>query len=720
MGVLDFIFGNKEDDLESTSTATDPNAPLSLKNVPFFQRPMGSSEDDMLVGFDEAGNQRFRTSFGTEYTVSYNPDQRTTREKIVDTVPVVAEAVKDYAMDPYLPSKEAVKDFAYDATVGTVNELDRIMNSGTATYGDIFGLTLGMGAAPRVINKVVDIAPEGDPEAIAGMFLPAAKLTGGKDLVDKANELKAGGASREDIWSKTGLWQLGDAEEWLTEIPDNKAEVADTIKDAPFPTKTVTKKVRRQVGGAGLSQGEIIQAKTRARMEAINLRRQAENGEVPPQFVESEIARIQAELKALTGNAEIPEYEDVLVTKEVNLPKPKLTRGNPNSTSKLDEVLSHDDFYDAVGAANVTDMDNLPTAEAGRRKDTSANENASGVAYPDNKYNRAYTKNRNKSMISSFKNAGDWITNPRNDRDKIIVERLNAGELTEGQARAQMVLSTMLHETQHWSDSIFKSESGSGFSSSRSPKVKKNAQARFDSMMRSAFKDNDKASGRLSHLLKATPDTAKFDAQSKFDLDNFSDETSLDDVIYGKIEGASSPLAAKILKKYNPAVDGYWNPSDGTQDSIGRIINRFYAYRMANTQIDPAMVESNRSDFITALANTDMLASKKSKDSSYSTKGTDEDLEFRKQKAELILRVLETDEGTNLYKKYMQIVEGRTANLRNLSDMEVYYLEMGEAKSRLVQARRDMTPEELKNTPPWLMLDREEWQLWNEKQYGLK
>jgi hypothetical protein len=683
---------------------------------------MGSSEDDILVGFDEAGNQRFRTSFGTEYTVSYNPDQRTTREKIVDTVPVVAEAVKDYAMDPYLPSKDAIKDFAYDATVGTVNELDRIMNSGTATYGDIFGLTLGVGAAPRVINKVVDIAPEGDPEAIAGMFLPAAKLNGGKDLVDKANELKAGGASREDIWSKTGLWQLGDAEEWLTEIPDNKAEVADTIKDAPFPTKTVTKKIRRQVGGAGLSQGEIIQAKTRARMEAINLRRQAENGEVPPQFVESEIARIQAELKALTGNADIPEYEDVLVTKEVNLPKPKLTRGNSSSTSKLDEVLSHDELFDAIGAANVTDMDDLPTAEAGRRKSSSAKEpGVWGVSYaPDSPGVRQRKKYENKSMISAFSDSGEAIYNPQNATDKIIIDKWKAGDLTKDQARAQMVLSTMLHETQHWSDEIFDSESGSGFGTSRAPRARTKMQAQFDSMMNSAFKDNDKASGRLSHLLKATPDTAKFDAQSKFNLDNFSDETSLDDVIYGKFDGYSSPLAAKILKKYNPAVDGYWNPSDGTQDSIGRIINRFYAYRMANTQIDPAMVESNRTDFINALANTDMLASKKSKDSSYSSKGTDKDLEFRKQKAELLLRVLESDEGMNLYQKYMQIVEGKTANLRNLSNSEIYNLEMGEAKSRLVEARRDMTPEELKNTPPWLMLDREEWKLWNEKQYGLK
>jgi hypothetical protein len=74
----------------------------------------------------------------------------------------------------------------------------------------------------------------------------------------------------------------------------------------------------------------------------------------------------------------------------------------------------------------------------------------------------------------------------------------------------------------------------------------------------------------------------------------------------------------------------------------------------------------------------------------------------------------------DLYNPYMQIVQGKTANIRNLSDREIYALEMGEAKARLVEARRDMTPEELKNTPPWLMLDRDEWKLWNENQYGMK
>ena len=43
MGVLDFIFGNKDDDdLEAASTSTETDKPLTIENVPFFQRPIGA------------------------------------------------------------------------------------------------------------------------------------------------------------------------------------------------------------------------------------------------------------------------------------------------------------------------------------------------------------------------------------------------------------------------------------------------------------------------------------------------------------------------------------------------------------------------------------------------------------------------------------------------------------------------------------------------------
>jgi len=658
----------------------------------------------MIVGFDEVGNYRYRTPTGLEYTVSVNPDQRNIREKVIDAVPIVADAVTDYVKDPYLPSKEAVKNFAYDSTVGAVNELDRIMFSGTATYGDVFGLAAGVGVAPKAINKVVDIAPEGDPASMTGMFLPAAKMNNGASIVDEANQLKAAGTTREDIWKKLGVWQLGDSDEWLTEIPDNKAEIFDTIKDAPFQTKTVTSTVRRQKGGAGLSQGEIIQAKTRARMAAINLRRQQENGEVPPQFVESEIARIQAELKALTGDAEIPEYEDVVVTKEVNLPKPKLTRGDGQSTSKLDQVLFHDDLYDAVRAANVINMDDLPTAEAGRRAADSAKSTSAGAAYPDTPAGRRSARIRKQSLISAYKDGGDTIYNPVSPRDKIIVDKWKSGELTKPQARAQMLLSVMLHETQHWTDSIFDSTSGQGFNTKRSGDAKAAMRRDFDNSMSLAFKDNSTTSSRLATLLKANPKNARFDSNSNWNLETFPDQVKLDDEIYGSGNVST----------------GWAGSTMNDEENISKILNRFYAYRMSNTQVSPEMLDQNRADFIKTLANVEELTSTKLAKYPYDKKGTAEDLQFREQKAELLLRVMESDEGINLYDKYMQIVQGKTANIRNLSDGEIYALEMGEAKSRLVEARRDMTPEELKDTPPWLMLDRDEWKLWNEQEYGMK
>jgi len=50
--------------------------------VPFFERPMDSDESDRIVGQDDAGNLVRQTALGNTYTVSRNPDQRTTRTKV--------------------------------------------------------------------------------------------------------------------------------------------------------------------------------------------------------------------------------------------------------------------------------------------------------------------------------------------------------------------------------------------------------------------------------------------------------------------------------------------------------------------------------------------------------------------------------------------------------------------------------------------------------------
>ena len=58
--------------------------------------------------------------------------------------------------------------------------------------------------------------------------------------------------------------------------------------------------------------------------------------------------------------------------------------------------------------------------------------------------------------------------------------------------------------------------------------------------------------------------------------------------------------------------------------------------------------------------------------------------------------------------------EMKSAHRRNMNanPSDVYKREGGETKSRLVQARRDMTEKERKETPPYAMLDVDEELVW--------
>ena len=60
---------------------------------------------------------------------------------------------------------------------------------------------------------------------------------------------------------------------------------------------------------------------------------------------------------------------------------------------------------------------------------------------------------------------------------------------------------------------------------------------------------------------------------------------------------------------------------------------------------------------------------------------------------------------------YEQINSGLAKNIE-ANDKQIYNREGGETKSRLVQARRDMTAEERKAIPPYEMLDIDEELIW--------
>jgi hypothetical protein len=128
--------------VEDQEAGQKSRAQPTLESVPFFDRPIGSSPDDRVVGEDEFGRRVYTTKAGTRYTISLNPDQRTRRVRFQeDTLP----AVREYIENPTLPTVEQAAGFAGDVVKGAYKSLEGSMR-GTGTYGDVFGVAVGSGA----------------------------------------------------------------------------------------------------------------------------------------------------------------------------------------------------------------------------------------------------------------------------------------------------------------------------------------------------------------------------------------------------------------------------------------------------------------------------------------------------------------------------------------------------------------------------------------------
>lgn len=145
-----------DDDTRSTEEYLADTKPMDISSVPTFQRPMDASDNDPLVGEDDAGNPVYRTMLGNTYTVRRNPDQRTTRTKIQEDV---LPAVRDYLADPTAPTAEqaitAAKAIAGDAweTISIPGDLlSGEKSASDVTLGQVFELTGGTGAASTMFD----------------------------------------------------------------------------------------------------------------------------------------------------------------------------------------------------------------------------------------------------------------------------------------------------------------------------------------------------------------------------------------------------------------------------------------------------------------------------------------------------------------------------------------------------------------------------------------
>ena len=727
MGLLDFIFGNDEDDLEKTETKHP------LESVPGWSRPMGATTNDPQVGEDDAGNPVFRTALGRTYTVRVNPDQRTIRQKVTDAAPAVVEAVKDYAQNPTLPTKEQVGQFAYDATIGAAEDLDNIMFKGEGTIGDALGLASGVGLGARGANIAAKaltgdgIVPEGEPGTVLGLFLPAVKNTKYQSNIDRANELKALGATRDEIWEETGLWQLAEKGEWLTEIDDSKAEIALTAKfnNAKMPKQYKTETVieERPVKTGGLTDQERLSAKIQTRKIMLEIRDRLARGEIDQQTAKDLAREAQQKLDEAIAAEGKTEYEQFEVTKTVEIPRKPLTTGRgptaKGGKSTLDEVLFHDGFFAELNEMGI-DL-STTTAEAGRRKSQSAGTNASG-----NQYRREPDPFQDRNRVNSYKNAADWKYSPRNAADKELVQLWHDGKIPEEQVDAEMILSTMLHEVQHLIDAEVNSDTGTGFNSADSASIRARMKDEYETSLKFLVttKPNSKLKIGLSLLHELIYEPVEIDDVIGGPVISARDEKFSIDEVLDSIYGADNSYDKSQITELG-------NIKSMRPDQVlnlDKIFRNWSTYKAVMESFPPdhkshdIAKKDAKLEFIERISGT--VPSDKQNPAYYNSQSLMADMvgptnqENKRLRANAIYHMLNSGEFDDFIKDYYATINNPIKLTMSQSDGEIYRLEGGEVKSRLVQARRDMSPEDRKAMPPYKMLDRDEEQIWFADSYG--
>jgi len=213
----------------STLSREEEKTVHPLETVPFFQRPKGSSTDDIQVGEDDAGNPVFQGRLGT-YIVRLNPDQRTTRQKITEAIPTIKESVSEYLEDPKLPTKEQMGQFARAATIGAIEDLGETMFTPKGTLGDVFSLASGAGAASVPFD-----VPKGALRIFGGVGAEGAakdkNLKKAIKLLKKSNvdptNVQDSYFTNKKIWEQTGWYVDPKDGQWRFEIDDSKSNLKD-------------------------------------------------------------------------------------------------------------------------------------------------------------------------------------------------------------------------------------------------------------------------------------------------------------------------------------------------------------------------------------------------------------------------------------------------------------------------------------------------------------
>ena len=358
---------------------------------------------------------------GPDYQVDFSGNPVGTEEEVAEVNQALAQAEQDYLM----------------------NNLD---------------ITAGVGAGGMSASKaLVDVDPDA---AYSGLFLNTRAARTSDPDFQKAYKLDAQGEDRDKIWEQTGWGKLFG--EWVKETDDSLTytkKMADTgvaaknlgVPEAPTKkpegssvvTSAVSAKKRKE------AEKEVKQVKLRYEDLLRIEKEKARKGEIT-----------QADLEAFVIDAENQMASEVDTIRNRELSK-FLKIAEPTVADPVDRNLKNDGLLSEVLGNRPTDLDDALNSPYRERSqfggDAGAEARAESGVRQHSSYYGVYGEDQGK--IKAFKRFGVGGANNPQDKKDIL-------NLDMDQTAATAEWSTLLHETQHYLDDVFRSTSGRGSNTS--------------------------------------------------------------------------------------------------------------------------------------------------------------------------------------------------------------------------------------------------------------
>lgn len=710
------IFSSDDDDLEKTSAVgevsdyMDETGAVGIITSPLSQvSPIGAGVlgayqfGKDLLGYNEKAQTRAENARKEDDGIT--PTKNYIYDKAVDAGanPYVAQTAGAFAealpvVGEYMGAEE------------TVNLLKE------GRYGD--AALSGLGTAAGVVPFVGDAAKA----ALKTARGEAPSLTGTKELFmnrnlakgkkydtsyDKALDMELQGIDRDTIWKETGWGKIFG--EWMTETDDSITTTKGLQDSGATKTKYSMPTTKTDVITTENVVSKAVNAyknKKQIQLKYKELVRIAKTKGLTPDELTAEITVLQQKMSDEILGASAPVTESTVKVLTSNQPAnaPKLLPKVPNLTKKgdLDKVLGNaEEMLDLVpkgtpaGLYDKGQTTEMPFSEAGARQSTSADSSWSGYGgvhttnynYKTGKWEhtvRSFKNNDAKKGESPFykqpdgsfgyaRNQGDQdaIGNFVNNSDALAVKREEAFDLLDAKKDAEMKAIT-----------AEKDQLTTELKSMHSMEMEE------VSKLNNSTPDGDgwivavmKLEGKINSLDDATIKDKMLAVTKKYTPEYGKVSDKYDEGITAlKIRGNEDHVWSTMLHETQHWIDGVFGSSSG---------------KGANWK------DSTRRDAIRDAAKVEYAEARNKIKQQY---GTYNDVD-----AEMKLQPYQLDQYKAAKNELERGPIGRAMypeSKGGYSNLELYFRDGGETKSRMTQHRRNLTVEERRQIPPWVSLSQ--------------